>query len=523
MLDRAISGAGAVADGADRAVRQLLGRMGRRYTATRPGSLLVVAILLGLAGLLVVAGLEATDPEEPIAVGPAIAASAGDLGDRTYARISGSVDAAYVETYRDDNGNLSRDEGETGFAWYYWIVDPGLRAGVTVRSTRPPSEVYTYTGTGRVVADPHLPTGDRRDLEQEANAAGIEVAADRVIDATRQGGSGEARLDLAAGLPAVGSNVLLDGPRLGSWADACGFDGDRDGRCDPDEQDRYEIVMLDPTTRHAIRVLVRDIPEFTGVTMTGLLRRDERAADDARSTDGLDFDGFDLSVSDRFVLYDGEGPGRATLAFVAAAVALGLAGVILVGLAGGYLVYRGGDRLPEPAATLASGEQIPLRASGVLRTVQGPEHVREAPAALARVPLAAVRPEPLRPRALDGSVDAAGPVHAAGPANADEPAIAAAVDATGPVHAAAPRTTLVVERVGGRQGLEVGLGYVTRVSAGSALDVRGPRPALRLGTDTGPLVLTFDTTEDRDRAAAVILDETGLGPDGKPPRMHGRE
>jgi hypothetical protein len=61
------------------------------------------------------------------------------------------------------------------------------------------------------------------------------------------------------------------------------------------------------------------------------------------------------------------------------------------------------------------------------------------------------------------------------------------------------------------------------VSAGSALDVRGPRPALRLGTDTGPLVLTFDTTEDRDRAAAVILDETGLGPDGKPPRMHGTE
>ena len=31
---------------------------------------------------------------------------------------------------------------------------------------------------------------------------------------------------------------------------------------------------------------------------------------------------------------------------------------------------------------------------------------------------------------------------------------------------------------------------------------------------TGPLILSFDTEDERDRVAAELLDETGLGPDG---------
>ena len=72
MLDRLISGAGAVTDGADRSVRAVLGTGSRNgLAATRPGSVLVVAILLVLAGMLLLAGLEATDPPTPVAMAPA--------------------------------------------------------------------------------------------------------------------------------------------------------------------------------------------------------------------------------------------------------------------------------------------------------------------------------------------------------------------------------------------------------------------------------------------------------------------
>lgn len=33
--------------------------------------------------------------------------------------------------------------------------------------------------------------------------------------------------------------------------------------------------------------------------------------------------------------------------------------------------------------------------------------------------------------------------------------------------------------------------------------------------ETGPPFLSFDTEAERDRAVAELLDETGLGPDGK--------
>jgi hypothetical protein len=32
---------------------------------------------------------------------------------------------------------------------------------------------------------------------------------------------------------------------------------------------------------------------------------------------------------------------------------------------------------------------------------------------------------------------------------------------------------------------------------------------------TGSLLLSFDTNAERDRAVAELLDESGLGPDGK--------
>jgi hypothetical protein len=39
---------------------------------------------------------------------------------------------------------------------------------------------------------------------------------------------------------------------------------------------------------------------------------------------------------------------------------------------------------------------------------------------------------------------------------------------------------------------------------------RGARPALRLLAGTGTLLLSFDSTEDRDRAAGELIGEAGL-------------
>ena len=86
--------------------------------------------------------------------------------------------------------------------------------------------------------------------------------------------------------------------------------------------------------------------------MTGLLRREERAVDDARLGAPYDFDTLDLDISDRYVFDEQAAAGSAPLAFGLAAVLAGLAMVILVGLAGGYLIYRRADRsLPLPASS----------------------------------------------------------------------------------------------------------------------------------------------------------------------------
>lgn len=117
IVDRLISGPGALTDGADRFVRMLVGGWRRGYADTHPGSLLVAAILIVLAAMLVLAGLEATDGPTPLALTPAAVAVARDLGDRTYSTMVGSVSCTYAETYQDDNGNgVAAAEllGETG-------------------------------------------------------------------------------------------------------------------------------------------------------------------------------------------------------------------------------------------------------------------------------------------------------------------------------------------------------------------------------------------------------------------------
>ena len=281
MLDRTISGAGALTDLADRAVRPLGQRRVPNPLATRPGSVIVAVLLVLLAALLVLAGLEVTDDSSPrVLAAGAITTDAG-LPDRLYTTISGSVSPDYVETYFDLNGNGDKDADEVTAEWYYFIVDPDTLTGVTVRSMRPPDEVV----------------GD----------------------------------------------------------------------------DDFDLVPA---------------------TFTGMLRRDERAVSDAKASSGLGFDDRYLTVSDRHLLDDGATPANPFLAYGLAGIAGVLAGAMLVGLAGGYLIYRRSEgRLPEPTTSLAVGERVPVKVTGLLRTAEGLIHVREAPADLVRFALAAPAPE----------------------------------------------------------------------------------------------------------------------------------
>ncbi|HEX6867324.1 MAG TPA: hypothetical protein VF119_00900 [Candidatus Limnocylindrales bacterium] len=526
MLDRMISGAGAVADGADRSVGLLTSSSRGGPGAARRGGLVVAVVLLALAGLLLAAGIEAGDASTPRSLDPVdVAGSAADPGERTYATMDGSLLTTWVETFEDGNDNGIEDADEHGIAWYYWLVDPEARRGVTVRSTRPPGSILTFRGEGIVIDDPGYPADDDPWYVDEVAAAGLQVDPAIVIDATHAVGE-TVPLDLAAGAPGVGTAVAISGPRTGAYLPICTHDDDRNATCDEDEVDRVEIAVFDPASKRAIRVLLRDPPEFADASLTGVLRREERAVDDAKRADGFDFGALGIVVSDRYVLDEAVPPGGAPLAFVLAFGLTALAGIILVGLAGGYLIYRrSAMSLPVPSTTLGPGDRIPVRISGLVRTPAGLGHVREAPGDLIRfvlgrqVEATAIQPPDDEPRddgpsADERSVDAPSTIEP----NHDLPPVAAPPDAATPAFApdAAIATTLIVERADVAEGVALGLGELQRLSSGRVMTFRAPRPALRVVAGTGPLLLSFDTEAERDRAAAELLDESGFGPDGKP-------
>ena len=487
MLDRMISGAGAVTDGADRSVRLLTGDSSGGRMAARPGSIIVAVALFAVAGLLVLAGLDASDPTTPATLRPAAIARAStrDFAERTYARIDGSLLTTWVETYDDLNDNGIEDADEHGVAWFYWLIDPETRRGVTVRSTRAPSSILRFDGAGVIAPVPGATVADDDGwFDGEVAAAGLSLDPTVVIDATGATGS-SVPIDLGAGAPANGTAVEVTAARTGAYRALCTTDPDRDRVCDDAEIDRFEVAVFDPGSKRGMLVLLRDLPELSSASLTGLLHREERAVDDALTTEGLDFEDFDVDVSARYILDENMAPGSAPLAFVVALALVGVATTILVGLAGGYLIYRRSTSpLPAPATSVEPGERIALRITGLVRTQgSGTEHLREAPGDLIRFALG-------RRVVVDPDVEA--------PDDGDGP----------------PASTLIVERREKPQGVAVGLGELRRLSAGEVMTFRAPRPALRLVAGSGPLLLSFDTVAERDRAAAELLDESGFGSDG---------
>ena len=490
MLDRMISGAGAVTDGADRSVRLLTSSSSGSPLAARPGSVAVAIGLFAIAGLLLFAGIEATDPGTPARLDPSTVsrASGGDLAERTYAAIDGSLLTTWVETYDDLNQNGIEDADEHASAWFYWLVDADSRRGVTVRSTRPPASIMTFRGSGLVVPDPHYAvSNDHGWFDGEVATDGLAVDPRTLIDATRTVGA-TVPLDLGGARPSDGTAVDVSGSRTGAYRLVCTTDPDRDHVCDDEEVDRVEVGVFDPVSKRAILVLLRDAPEFAQASLTGLLRREERSVDDAQTSYGLDFGDLGLDVSHSYVLDESAPPRAAPLAFVLAFVLVAVGAIILAGLAGGYVIYRrSAAALPEPAMTLGPGERLPLRVTGMVRTPTGLEHLREAPGDLVRFVLGQRVGPPDEQADGDHNDDGSG------------------------------ATTLIVDRRDVAQGVAVGLGELRRVSTGQVMTFRAPRPALRVVAGTGPLVLSFDSEAERDRAAAELRHDSGLGPDGTPP------
>src|SRR6476469_1695519 len=245
MHDRLLSWSGALTDGADRSVRALSGGSRSGFASTGPGSLLVVALLVVLAGLLILAGLEATDPSTPVSLAPAEIAASRTLGDRTYSTIHGALSSTYAEYFSDDNANGVEDAGEAILTRYYWLVDPKTRTGVTVRSARPPESLFTFRGSGVLIDAPAYARESFDPYDDDARRAGLSIEPAVVLDATNGSVGSPAPLDLAGVLPTAGTSVDLSGSRLGSYVGVCRHDPGVDAACPSDEQDLFEVLVFD--------------------------------------------------------------------------------------------------------------------------------------------------------------------------------------------------------------------------------------------------------------------------------------
>ena len=220
----------------------------RARSAATPGSVVVAAICVVLAGILVFAGIEATDNPTALTMTPDQVAKAEDLGSRTYATISGSIAATYVETYTDDNANGSQDAGETGTSWYYFLVDPTTKSGVTIRSRTSPKELFTIETSGVVLEDASYLEQDIKFFTEEATSLSFALDPSKLIDSTTPVSDTTPVLDLGDGIPAAMTPVRIVGSKAGGYLETCSKDSNGNGIC---EGRRSTSGMSRPTTPRA--------------------------------------------------------------------------------------------------------------------------------------------------------------------------------------------------------------------------------------------------------------------------------
>jgi hypothetical protein len=316
VLDRLISGAGALTDRADRFVRVFTSGRGPDLMANRPGSIIVIVLLIVAAVFFGLLAIEATDNPTPRIIAPADVALADDLGNRIYATVEGVINENYVETYPDNDNDGVQDADETGDAWFYFLVDDS-GTGVTVRSTRHPDDLYRYTATGVVVRDPAYVGVDVAQFHDLEGTSAFELDDTFYLDATANPGGEPQPLDMSGQMPAPGTFVSVTGPYFG-YLDVCSQDGDGDGQCDEAEFDLIDAFIGDPGSGRAITVVQADHPTQLPIAFTGMLRGDAGSILDAKSTQGLDFESLGITVSDRYLLVDQARPANGALSMAGA-------------------------------------------------------------------------------------------------------------------------------------------------------------------------------------------------------------
>jgi len=499
LLDRLISGAGAVAHLADRIVRVVVPGNRAEY---RPVGL-ALAGLLGVVALIgVVLGAENLGDRTVRDFGADDVAQ-GNHGNRAYATVTGGLIGAYVETFRDDNDDGQQQPEEKSVAWIYFLVDPETKRGVTVESERNPAAVYAYRATGVVVDDADYVREDADLFKATIDELGLTLDARSYIDTTK---SGQAKpVALADELPADGTAVEVNGSRSVDFLDVCSTDPNNDGECTNDEADLWDVLIYDPVSKKAVTVLTATSPEFAPATFTGTLRRAPNRVAEAQvvQNEPIRLSDYGVTVSPDYLLSHGDRPADPVLLFVLALIAGAVAAVIAVGVAGGYLRFRPGGKLPPAALELPAGGRIPLRITGDLRTPRGFGHVREAPAELVRFAMIPVQAEPMEQPGV--------PPVSAVPEVPLPTTPAPEVPSTAPGPDEQPPTTLIIERGGRPEGIAVGEGELTAMETGTVYPFRGARPALRLTAGTGTLLVSFESSTARDVAAAELAAETGIG------------
>ena len=322
----------------------------------------------------------------------------------------------------------------------------------------------------------------------------------------------------------------------------CSGDADGDGECEEAEFDAIDAFIADPGSGRAITVLQADQPAPVPLQFTGMLRAEAASIREAKTARDLDFDSLGITVSNRYLLDDQATPASAGLSLGLAILAGLLAAILAIGLVGGYLVFRRSKRpLPSGGRTMGPGDEIPIHVTGALRREDGLIHVREAKGRLVRFalespaepvapaeavepaepvekPVAPAEPEASMPEPEAASAEPEAPVAWEAPATPTIPSWSSVVAATPAAKAASDRpasrwdvpTTLIVERFGKPEGVALGKGELKQLMSGRVMPFRGPRPALRVQAGTGTLLLSFDSKEARDRAAAELIGEAGL-------------
>jgi hypothetical protein len=482
MLDRLISGAGAVSHLADRLMRVFL--RGGSFAHQPAGLLLAGLLAVGALVLVVIAVDNGADPTPRDLTAGELAT--GDHGERLYANVIGVLASGYVETFIDDNYDDIRQPEERAQAWNYFLVDTTSHAGVTITSRRPPSAIYTFRATGIVVEDAEYVAQDMDYFRTELAEFGVTLDPTHYIDA-RDAATGVAH-DLADDLPPAGTAVEISGSRGVDFIAVCSVDTNGDGVCGDDEADLYDLYVYDPASKRAVTILTSTSPEFTTASFTGVIRRSPNAVKEAIEVEGGSITDIGISVSPTYVLTDGDVPSNPLPSFILAGLAAALAGLIVLGVVGGYLRFRPGGTAAPALATMAPGEGIPVHVTGDLRGPSGLTHVREATADLQRYVLPPASEEVVAEVAESATSERAEPNDVARPT-------------------ASPATTLIIERRSLTEGVAVGRGELTAFQVGTVTPLRGARPALRVTAGTGPILVSFETVEARDRAAAEFAAE----------------